>query len=521
MAKVIFNDWIRVAYQEYRKAGMTPEGAAGMLGNQYPESAGFLANRLEFLCVKRYKRKGKVYTDDSYTQAVDSGKISRAEFLSPMGKHYGYGLSQWTTSDRKAGLYDLAKKKGVSIGDPAMQIEYTVTELKKKFPTTFKYLCSVTDTKKASDYVLEHYESPKNWQNLSTTRADYAKQIFDKIESIGKDKIMGINNIIAKEREYGNMPYMETGKNHQKFSTIVTEAGLAGCQDQPWCATYQFAMEVEEFGKMEALKHWNMTEKNYCGYSCFSTEAMFRAAGKLGSTPKIGALVIFRQSHMGRVLSIDSKNKTFECGEGNTSNKKYERNGDSCAVKTYSWTDRKIKSFCYIDYGTEKENKPDQSTVKPVTKPDKPVKTLGNVGKGQKWLNANYGSTLKKYMKEILDVDDSLDVDDNYGKKSRAAAVCVWKDLCNRKYKTKLDPSNSNFLSSCKRAAKKVVIKNGASGTFVYLIEFILSAKGYYTGAMDADFGSSLRAAVKAFQKAVGLKADGVVGAETWYKLFN
>ena len=153
--------------------------------------------------------------------------------------------------------------------------------------------------------------------------------------------------------------------------------------------------------------------------------------------------------------------------------------------------------------------------MKPVTKPDTPVKTLGNVGKGQKWLNTNYGSTLKKYMKEILDVDDS------YGKKSRAAAVCVWKDLCNRKYKTKLDPSNSNFLSSCKKAAKKVVIKKGASGTFVYLIEFILSAKGYYTGAMDASFGSGLQAAVKAFQKAVGLKADGVVGAETWYKLFN
>ena len=131
MAKVIFNDWIRVAYQEYIKAGMTPEGAAGMLGNQYPESAGFLANRLEFLCVKRYKQKGKVYTDDSYTQAVDSGKISRAEFISPLGKHYGYGLSQWTTSDRKAGLYDLAKKKCVSIGDPAMQIEYTVSELKR------------------------------------------------------------------------------------------------------------------------------------------------------------------------------------------------------------------------------------------------------------------------------------------------------------------------------------------------------------------------------------------------------
>lgn len=515
MAKVTFNSLIYKAHNYYVAAGMTPEGAAALEGNQYAESAGFIPKRLEFLCVKRYKEKGIVYTDDTYTKNIDSGKISRAEFLSPMGRHYGYGLSQWTTSNRKAGLYDLARKKGVSIADGDMQLEYTVSELKKKFPKTFKFLCTTKNVKKASDYILEHYESPKNWQNLSTTRADYAKQIFDKMESIGKDKIMGSNNIIAKEREYGNMPYMETGKNHQKFSTIVTEAGLAGCQDQPWCATYQFAMELEEFGKAEALRHWNMTEKNYCGYSCFSTEAMFRAAGKLGSTPKIGALVIFRQSHMGRVLSINSKNKTFECGEGNTSNKKYERNGDSCAVKTYSWTDGKIKSFCYIDYGTEKETEPDQSTVKPVTKPDTPVKTLGNVGKGQKWLNTNYGSTLEKYMKEILDVDDS------FGKKSRAAAVCVWKDLCNRKYKTKLDPSNSNFLSSCKKAAKKVVIKKGASGTFVYLVEFILSARGYYFGSMDAIFGSGLKASVKSFQKEKGLTADGVIGPNTWYKLFN
>lgn len=507
MAKVIFNDWIRVAYQEYRKAGMTPEGAAGMLGNQYAESAGFLANRLEFLCVKRYKQKGKVYTDDSYTQAVDSGKISRAEFISPLERHYGYGLSQWTTSDRKAGLYDLAKKKGVSIGDPAMQIEYTVTELKKKFPTTFKYLCSVTDTKKASDYVLEHYESPKNWQNLSTTRADYAKQIYSEMQ---KGSTMGIDNIIAKEREYGNMPYMETKKNHQKFSTIVTEVGLAGCQDQPWCATYQFAMEVEEFGKAEALKHWNMTEKNYCGYSCFSTEAMFRKAGKLGSTPKVGSLIIFRQSHMGRVLSVDTKNKTFESGEGNTSNKKYDRNGDSCAVKTYSWNDSKIKSFCYIDYGTD--TKDSGSTAKPT---ETTAKTDSNVKKGQKWINCNYGSKLQKY------IGKKLEVDGIYGSGSRAAAVCIWKDVSNRKNGSKLDPSNKNFLDSCKKAAKKATIKKGASGTFVYLAEFILSAKGFYFGAMDASFGSGLTASVKSFQKEKGLTADGVIGPNTWYKLFN
>lgn len=510
MAKVTFNSLIYKAHNYYVAAGMTPEGAAALEGNQYAESAGFIPKRLEFLCVKRYKEKGIVYTDDTYTKNIDSGKISRAEFLSPMGRHYGYGLSQWTTSNRKAGLYDLARKKGVSIADGDMQLEYTVSELKKKFPKTFKFLCTTKNVKKASDYVLEHYESPKNWQNLSTTRADYAKQIFDKMESIGKDKIMGINNIIAKEREYGNMPYMETGKNHQKFSTIVTEAGLAGCQDQPWCATYQFAMELEEFGKAEALWHWNMTEKNYCGYSCFSTEAMFRKAGKLGNTPKLGALVIFRQSHMGRVLSVDSKNKTFECGEGNTSNRKYERNGDSCAVKTYSWNDSKIKSFCYIDY--EASTKDSGSTAKPA---ETTKKEGSNVKKGQKWLNSCYGTKLENYLGEKLETDGI------YGEKSRAAAVCIWKDVSNRKNGSNLNPANKNFLDSCKKAAKKATIKQGASGTFVYLVEFVLSAKGFYFGAMDASFGSGLTASVKSFQKEKGLTADGVVGPETWYKLFN
>ena len=236
-------------------------------------------------------------------------------------------------------------------------------------------------------------------------------------------------------------------------------------------------MELEEFGKAGALKHWNMTEKNYCGYSCFSTEAMFRKAGKLGTVPKIGALVIFRQSHMGRVLSVDSKNKTFECGEGNTSNRKYERNGDSCAVKTYSWNDSKIKSFCYIDY--EASTKDSGSTAKPV---GAAKKEESNVLKGQKWLNSNYGSTLQKYLKAKLNVDGE------YGEKSRAAAVCIWKDVCNRKYNAKLDPANKNFLDSCKKAAKKATIKKGASGTFVYLAEFIFFSQGILLRSYGCQF---------------------------------
>ena len=171
-----------------------------------------------------------------------------------------------------------------------------------------------------------------------------------------------LQNIIDKEWELAQIPYTETGDNHQVFSSIVANAGLAGCQNQPWCATYQFALEVMEFGVDEALKRWHMTRETYCGYSCFETFEVFRKAGKTGTKPRIGALVVFNHSHIGRVLAIDSNKKTFDCGEGNTSNVQYDRNGDSCAVKTYSFDDSRIKGFCYIDYDEKNDEKKKERT---------------------------------------------------------------------------------------------------------------------------------------------------------------
>ena len=156
-----------------------------------------------------------------------------------------------------------------------------------------------------------------------------------------------IDGIVAEEKRYAAMPYTETGNNHQIFSDIVNSYGLKGYQDDKWCATYQFAMELQACGKDKALENWCMTD-GYCGYSCKDTERKFAAKGKTGSTPKVGALVIFKRSHMGRVLSVNGS--TFTCGEGNTSNKEFNRDGDSCAVKTYSCTDPGISSFCYINY---------------------------------------------------------------------------------------------------------------------------------------------------------------------------
>lgn len=138
-----------------------------------------------------------------------------------------------------------------------------------------------------------------------------------------------------------------------------------------------------------------------------------------------------------------------------------------------------------------------------------------HIAKGQAWMNENYGSIIE------TSTGKRLAVDGIWGTHSRFAAVAVWKDLANRKYGASLTPSLANFGADSQKAAAGILVRKGDSGTFPYILEWILSAKGYYIGSMDAIFGSGLQTAVKAFQTKSGLSADGIVGADTWYALFQ
>lgn len=140
--------------------GCTPAGAAGIMGNIKAES-GMIANRVEILCLKRLREVGKYYTDATYTAFVDNGTITKEEFLHPLpNKQYGYGLCQWTSPGRKAGLYDLCKEKKVSIGDVDAQLEWLLTELKAQYKSVWELVSTTTDIKAATNEFLIKFESP-------------------------------------------------------------------------------------------------------------------------------------------------------------------------------------------------------------------------------------------------------------------------------------------------------------------------------------------------------------------------
>lgn len=67
------------------------------------------------------------------------------------------------------------------------------------------------------------------------------------------------------------------------------------------------------------------------------------------------------------------------------------------------------------------------------------------------------------------------------------------------------------------------VLKKGAKGDEVVALQTLLIGYGYSCGRKGADgsFGSATLKAVKAYQKAKGLKVDGSVGPATWGKLLG
>ncbi|MBS2031832.1 MAG: peptidoglycan-binding protein [Deltaproteobacteria bacterium] len=60
------------------------------------------------------------------------------------------------------------------------------------------------------------------------------------------------------------------------------------------------------------------------------------------------------------------------------------------------------------------------------------------------------------------------------------------------------------------------LLREGASGAAVTKLQQELTADGFSTGGVDGSFGAKTLSAVEAFQRAHGLSADGVVGAQTW-----
>ena len=152
-------------------AGMTPAGAAGLMGNLYAESG----LNPENLQNTHEKKLG--LTDAAYTAAVDAGTYTNFA-----GDGAGYGLAQWTYKTRKAALLAYVRAAGKSIGDLEAQLGFLIQELAGSFPGVLSTLKTARDVRSASDAVLLQFERPADQGEAARARrAGYGKTYFDQI----------------------------------------------------------------------------------------------------------------------------------------------------------------------------------------------------------------------------------------------------------------------------------------------------------------------------------------------------
>lgn len=147
-----------------KQKGLSDIAASAILGNMYAESMvreNNLQDRFEYILG---------LDDEEYTEVVDKKSYSSSEFAQDEA---GYGLCQWTTYDRKLGLYNLAAERKVSISDMTVQLDYLWYELTDPFDYVLNCLNMPLSVKQASDLFMTLYEMP-DIQNDEERNARYS-----------------------------------------------------------------------------------------------------------------------------------------------------------------------------------------------------------------------------------------------------------------------------------------------------------------------------------------------------------
>lgn len=133
--------------------GFTNAGAAGMMGNFEGES-GFLTDSVEdwYLYGDEYRIE--------YTRKVDSGEISKNDFIYNGPNGGGYGLAGFTWWEIKKEVYENTIERGKSISDLEGQLISIVSWVKERIPSLYSILTTSDDLYTCTYSFLRDYENP-------------------------------------------------------------------------------------------------------------------------------------------------------------------------------------------------------------------------------------------------------------------------------------------------------------------------------------------------------------------------
>lgn len=150
-------------------AGMTMAGACGCAANVAHESA-FRSDNVE----DTYNNRMGV-SDAEYVRQVDAGV---RDFLAP--GQGGFGLCQWTSTDRRRALYDYLKGHGKSIADVDGQIQFMCREMRANYTFVWNRLTHTSDPYEAGYVMCKFYEIPADTERQAQYRGNEARKIYER-----------------------------------------------------------------------------------------------------------------------------------------------------------------------------------------------------------------------------------------------------------------------------------------------------------------------------------------------------
>lgn len=367
-------------YNFFAERGLSPCGIYGLMGNLRDES-GFNPRNLQ----NSYENK-LGYTDDSYTEAVDSGAYTN--FVHDAA---GYGLAQWTYSARKENLLEFARYQGESIGDFDMQLAFMYQEL-QGYKNLFAILKTTCSIREASDAFMTQYEKPADQsENAKRRRASYGEEICAMLTGVENDLPMQFTEADARQKVisiavswYGRK---EADGSHQIIIDLYNShtplsRGYKVKYTDAWCATFASAAAISAgftdiiptecgcgqlIALFQALNRWIEND----GYIPYPGDYIFYDWDDTGAGDCTGW-----PEHVGIVISVF--NNVIKVIEGNKD--------DAVGYREIMVNGRYIRGYGIPDYASKSRAVPEeigpndgQSGSKPAETICKEVQWIGEV----------------------------------------------------------------------------------------------------------------------------------------------
>ena len=470
------NERIKYIYDEVRKAGVTHQGAIGLLGNLQGETSDFDPMSLETLYRNRFG-----LTDAEYVRRADAGL---AVYLSKTFVYdsAGFGIAQWTWWSRKKGLLELAKSLGMSVGDLTVQVKYMLYEMQTRYTKTWQILTTTNNYEEAVKICVNEYEKPANALQAIQTRCDYAKALLMVIPDVKEEdkkeenlitptipsvSLVNFDRTKVIKIALAQVGYQEK-RNNSQLDDYTANAGtnnytkyardldgLVGFynglkQGYAWCDIFVDWCFVAAYGVEQGQKLL-CQKAGGSGAGCTYSMQYFQAKGQFiarnQGRPEVGDQIFFGSGlsnsyHTGLVYAVDSE-RVYTI-EGNTNNSaSVVAEGTSVLKKSYILSHSSI-----IGYG-------------------RPIWNDNYIGNGFE-----------------INVNDEIKEEEN----------------------------EENVVNTY------LILKYGDKGENVKKAQELLILKGYSCGpdGADGDFGNATLAAVNKIRADYKLPSTGIIDDELW-----